>query len=82
MEQQEGATGRTPVSRWEAIGFVWEVLLSVAVPTTLLGLGGRWVDRHYGSSPWATVLGLLLAIGISALIVLRRGKAMAERMKK
>jgi LPXTG-motif cell wall-anchored protein len=68
------------ISQWEAVGFVTEVLVSVAVPTTLLALLGRWADAKYGTSPWLTILGLLLALGIAALLVTKRAKEMAKRM--
>ena len=69
------------ISTWEAMEFVWEVLIAIAVPTTLFALGGRWLDTKWGTSPWMTVLGLVLALAIAALLVLRKGKKMAQRMK-
>lgn len=69
------------ISQWEAVGFVTEVLISIAVPTTLLALAGRWADEKYGLTPWLTVLGLLLSLAISASLVTRRAKEMAARMK-
>jgi hypothetical protein len=74
-------TSRKIISQWEAVGFVTEVLVAVAVPTTLLALGGRWMDAKYGIAPWATVLGLILSLAISAFLVTRRAKEMAARMK-
>ena len=69
------------ISTWEAMEFVWEVLIAIAVPTTLFALGGRWLDTKWGTTPWMTVLGLVLALAIAALLVLRKGKKMAQRMK-
>lgn len=80
-ETKDQQTSRKIISQWEAVGFVTELLVFVAVPTTLLALGGRWVDDRYGSSPWATVGGLLLSLAISALLVVKRSTEMAERMK-
>lgn len=69
------------ITQWEAAGFVTEVLVSIAVPTTLLALAGRWADAKYGIGPWMTILGLLLSLAISALLVTRRAKEMAQRIK-
>ena len=68
------------MTRWEAGGFVWEVLLSVAVPTTLFALAGRWLDRRWNVSPWMTVAGLALALVVSALLVLRKARQYKERL--
>ena len=81
MEQPTESKDPSKISQWEAAEFVWELLLIVAVPTTLAALGGRWVDRAYGTTPWATLLGLLLALSIVGLLVVRRAKVMANRMK-
>ncbi len=60
---------------------VWNVIASIAVPTTLLALGGRWLDQRLSSSPWMTILGLLAALGISYLLVIRQAKQIAETLK-
>jgi len=65
----------------QAVGMVWNVIVSIALPTTLMALGGRWLDRRFGSSPWMTILGLLAALGISYLLVIRQAKQIAETLK-
>ncbi|MDQ7814792.1 MAG: AtpZ/AtpI family protein [Patescibacteria group bacterium] len=65
----------------QAIGMVWNVIVSIALPTTLMALGGRWLDRRLGSSPWMTIVGLLVALGISYLLVMRQAKKIAEMLK-
>ncbi len=62
------------IKAWQAVGFVWEVLVFVAVPTTLFALAGRWADRHWHLSPWMTVLGLILALGVTAILMKRKVK--------
>jgi LPXTG-motif cell wall-anchored protein len=64
---------------WQATGFVWEVLASIAIPTTLCALGGRWLDKRYDASPWFTVVGLVLSLAISFLLVMRKANAYAKK---
>lgn len=74
------ASGR--ISTWEAMEFVWEVLVVIAVPTTIFALGGRWLDGKWGTSPWMTLLGLALSLAFAGILVYRRVKRMAKRMSK
>ncbi len=77
----ENKPRKESISRLEALGFVWDVLVSVAVPTTVLALLGRWLDARWGSTPAATIVGLILSFVIAGALVMRKAKAMAERMK-
>lgn len=79
MDEQQLQKG---ISGMEAVGFVWDVLIAVAVPTTLLALGGRWLDERFHTSPWFVALGLFLSIGISYLLVSRKAQAYVKRMKQ
>jgi F0F1-type ATP synthase assembly protein I len=69
------------IGQWEAVGFVWELLIIIAVPTVLCALAGRWIDHQYGITPWGTVIGLILAVALSAVLVMKSAKKIAERMK-
>lgn len=45
---------------WRAVALVHGVGIQV-VAAILIGLfGGRWLDRHFHTTPWFTVLGLLI----------------------
>lgn len=68
------------ISTWEAIGFVWQLLLLIALPTTLLALAGRWVDTRYGTTPWATGVGLAIALASALLVAWRVGKRIAQKL--
>ncbi len=69
------------ISQWEALGFVGEVFAIIAVPTIACALAGRWLDTHFRVSPWFTILGLMVALAISGVLVVRRAKDTAEKMK-
>ncbi|MFZ2804030.1 MAG: AtpZ/AtpI family protein [Patescibacteria group bacterium] len=65
---------------WEAMEWVWDILLGIAVPTTLFALAGRWLDKRYSTSPWFTVVGLVLALIVVYIIVMRKGKDISKRL--
>lgn len=69
------------ISRLEAIGFVWEVFASVAIPTTIFALIGRMLDARWNSSPYATIAGLALSLALTGVLVTRKAKEMALRLK-
>lgn len=67
---------------WFAIGFVWDVFLSISVPTVVFALGGRWLDRRWDLSPLFTLIGLALSI-LSAVLLMRwHAKRFQERMRE
>ena len=68
--------------QWRALSFVWEVVLSIVIPTTLLALLGRWLDQRWHTSPWMTLLGLVLALGSAYLIAGRKATEYQEMMRE
>lgn len=75
------APKKTSPTQWEAVGFVWEVFVSIAAPTVLCALAGRWLDKRYASTPWFMVIFLVLAVAISGLLVYRKAKQFSVKMK-
>jgi len=68
------------ISTWEAVGFVWQLLVLIAVPTTLFAFAGRWIDTRFGTTPWATGAGLVVALALAFLVALREGRKMAKKL--
>ncbi len=60
------------ISQLVAVGFVTDVFISIALPTTLFALGGRALDRRWSTNPWMTIVGFLLAIALSSFLVYRK----------
>lgn len=60
------------ISQLHALGFVMDVFISIALPTTLFALGGRSLDRRWGTHPWMTVVGFLFAVALSGALVYRK----------
>lgn len=66
---------KTPSSRrafWEAIGYAWQFGFTIVVPLVLFGIGGRLLDRKFGTSPWLFLGGILLSIAISSIALTLR----------
>lgn len=64
----------------EAMSIVWDVVIAIALPTTLFALGGRWIDNRYHTSPWITILGLAIALLTAYIVVSRKAKNIAKRL--
>ena len=64
---------------WSALALAYELGILIAVPLVLFALGGRLVDRHFGTSPWFLLVGILLSILASSIAVARKAtKIMQE----
>ncbi len=69
------------ISQLAAVGFVWDIFISIALPTTVCALAGRALDKRWNVSPWMTVIGFVLAISVSGALVYRKAKRFAVNMK-
>ncbi|MBE7525708.1 AtpZ/AtpI family protein [Candidatus Uhrbacteria bacterium UHB] len=64
----------------EALGMVWDVLITLLVSTFLFALGGRWLDVRYGTGWVFTVSGFVLLILVGWRIIHKKGASIAKRM--
>ena len=65
-------------SAWKALGELSAVGLTLVVATVLGLAGGYYLDRWLGTSPWLTLIGLLLGI-VAGFVSLFRSVKRAER---
>ena len=77
----ENSNKTNAITQLEALGFVTDVFISVAVPTIFFAFVGKWLDTRWNTFPYLTVIGLLIALAMTAALIMRKAKAMAERMK-
>lgn len=54
---------------WSLLGFAWNLGYSIVIPLVLFALGGRFLDKTWGTSPWMLLLGILFSIIITTFIV-------------
>lgn len=57
-----------------AVRLAWSLGYIIALPAVLFGFGGAYLDKHFHTSPFLLLLGLGIAMGISAVGVYRRLK--------
>ena len=57
---------------WSALGFAWNLGYSIAIPLILFALGGRFLDKYMGTSPWFLLGGILFSIIITTFIVYKK----------
>ncbi len=69
---------RKTIHMIQAVEFVIDVLIAIAVPTTLFAIGGRWLDRRYDASPLFVIAGFIIAMAVTFVMV----KKQVERYKK
>lgn len=69
------------ISQLAAVGFVWDIFFSIALPTTVFALAGRWLDTRWNVSPWMTVVCFVFAIAISGALVYRKAKRFSVNLK-
>ena len=64
---------------WQAIGFAWDFGIVVVLPLAALGIGGRLLDKHYGTSPWLFLTAMMISIFLSVfLLIVRLKKIIAK----
>jgi len=56
-------------SSWSALGFAWELGYSIVIPLVLFALGGRYLDKQLGTSPWLLLAGLAISLALTSFIV-------------
>lgn len=68
------------ISPWVAMEIVWDLIITVAVPTVIFALLGRWLDQRYNTGFVFLVIGLVLALLVVTKIILKKGRAIAKRL--
>ncbi len=54
---------------WSALSLAWQLGYSIAIPLVVLALGGRLLDKKFGTSPWLLLSGVILSLFVSTFLV-------------
>lgn len=65
---------------WTALGFAWQFGYTVAVPLVLFTLGGRLLDKRFGTHPWLLITGVLLSIIISTTALIAKATKIMNQL--
>jgi len=57
---------------FSALSLAWELGYSIAVPLVAFALGGRFLDKKLGTSPFLLLVGILISILVSSYIVYKK----------
>ena len=55
-----------------ALSLAWDLGYIIALPIVILGFGGAYADKHFTSSPLFLLIGIGLALTITAIGVYRK----------
>ncbi len=55
-----------------ALSLAWDLGYIIALPIAILGFGGAYADKHWQSSPLFLLIGIGLALMITAIGVSRK----------
>jgi hypothetical protein len=61
-------------SLWTVLNLAWELGYLIALPIVILGFGGAWLDKKFGTSPILLLAGIGLSVIISGIAVYRKIK--------
>ncbi|HIP51242.1 MAG TPA: AtpZ/AtpI family protein [Campylobacterales bacterium] len=51
------------------LSLVWELGYMIAIPIVVLAVGGAWLDKKMGTSPWMLLLGVGSSIIMTSFMV-------------
>lgn len=71
---------RKDISPWEAMGLVWDLLITVIVLTLIFAFGGVYLDRLANTKFIFTVLGFIALVFFGKKILMKKAKAIVDRL--
>lgn len=77
MEEQR-QTPNNQLNKWKVASIALELGFIIALPLVILGLLGKSLDGKFGSYPWITLAGILIAIGSTTVWMVRRFKELMK----
>ena len=75
MSETSPPKGIPPI---QALGYVGELLFDIIIPTALCAWAGRWLDGRFETAPFGTLIGLVLALVLVAIIIRKKAEELRE----
>lgn len=69
-------------SFWKALGIAWELGYVIAIPIVLFGIGGRYLDKQYGTSPWLFLTGFIISITLTSFGLVWKFKKLMQGIER
>lgn len=73
-DQKEVSDRKTLSTKADLISFAYEVGMAIAIPLVIFALGGRFLDKAYGTTPLYLIFGLLLSLVSTSYIIYKKVK--------
>jgi len=67
-----------PRNIWQLASFAFEMGFIISLPLVILGLLGKYLDARWGTRPWLTLAGILLALVVTSVWLYRYLRSLME----
>ncbi|MBI5152597.1 AtpZ/AtpI family protein [Candidatus Peregrinibacteria bacterium] len=64
-EQKSEAAKKTTF--WMMLGFAWQLGYVISLPIVILGFGGAYADKYFGTSPLFILIGIVAAVSLTSV---------------
>lgn len=68
------------ISPWEAMGLVWDLLITVIVLTLIFAFGGIYLDKIVKTKFVFTIIGFIALVYFGKMILLKKAKKITDRL--
>lgn len=65
---------------WLALDVAWELGYIVVIPIVVLGAGGAYADKKFGTSPLFLFIGIIIAFTVTSIAAYRKIKVITQEI--
>ncbi|MFA4873347.1 MAG: AtpZ/AtpI family protein [Patescibacteria group bacterium] len=66
---------------WQALSLAWNLGYLIAVPLVVFALLGRFLDKRFGTSPLALLVGIFISLVVTTIGVYKKTKEITKEME-
>jgi F0F1-type ATP synthase assembly protein I len=74
MDETQQKTNKEIMKKWGMVNLATEFGFIIALPLVVFALIGKWLDHKFGTYPWLTLAGIVLAITLTSIWMTKRLK--------